>query len=239
MKRFFVLSFFILIAHAAFTQDKLTGILTDELNRNFEHLKKMDVPAYYLSYRVNDIHAQTIVSSFGSIINNSAGHQRIGNVNVRVGDYVMDNMRMKNFMQNANVLAFEDSPQAIKKTLWKATDDKYKEAIKNLANVKTNANVNVANEDKSNDFSTEKVEKYFEKPFDIDKMTLNTKEWTAKLNKYSKVFSEDKSILQNQVVLSAELIRKYFVDTEGRQIEENVIQYRLTMQISADRKSVV
>ncbi|MDR2382994.1 MAG: TldD/PmbA family protein [Prevotellaceae bacterium] len=238
MKKMMLLLLFALFSQIAFAQDKLVEILKTELDRNFTVLNDNPVPAYYLSYRVQDIQNHTIRASFGKLLYNSnPRHQRLFNIDVRVGDYEMDNTReikggnRYNDYSN-NVLVVEDSPAAIQKTLWRVTDQVYKDAVKQFENVKANVAVKVASEDKSGDFTKETPEKYFEPVIPLKNFKFDASEWEKRLKKYSEVFSANKDVLSNTAFFDFELIRKYFVDTEGREIVENTYAYRLQISIS-------
>jgi predicted Zn-dependent protease len=237
MKKMLLL-LFVLFSQTAFAQDKLIDILKTELDRNFTVLKDNSVPAYYVSYRVQDMQTHNLRASFGKLLYNSnLRHQRLFNIDVRVGDYEMDNTReikggnRYNDYSN-NALAVEDNPVAIQKTLWRVTDQVYKDAVKQFENVKANVAVKVASEDKSGDFTKENPEKYFEPVIPLKNFKFDASEWEKKLKKYTDVFSSNKDVLSNMANLDFELVRKYFVDTEGREVVENAYAYRLHISIS-------
>ncbi|GHU63294.1 hypothetical protein FACS1894123_05790 [Bacteroidia bacterium] len=76
-------------------------------------------------------------------------------LNLRGGNYYTSTERS---------LALKDDPFAWKTALWNQTDKYYKEAVTKYEKAKMNIAVNVGAEDRSNDFSVEKPEKYCEKP---------------------------------------------------------------------------
>jgi predicted Zn-dependent protease len=238
MKKITLILLFALFSQIAFSQDKFIDILKTELNRNFTVLKDNPVPAYYMSYRVQDMQTHSVRASFGKLhFNSNPQHQRLFNINVRVGDYEMDNTReikgggrANPYSRNAIVL--DDNPAAIQKTLWRVTDQIYKDAVKQFENVKANVAVKVASEDKSGDFTKESPEKYFEPAISLKDLKFDASEWEKKLKKYSEVFSGNKDVLSNMAVLDFELVRKYFIDSEGREVAENTYAYRLQINIS-------
>jgi predicted Zn-dependent protease len=236
MKKIILILLFAFFAQITFSQDKFIDILKTEVDRNFAVLKENPVPAYYISYRVQEAQVYNIIVSFGKLLFNSPMHQRLFNIDVRVGNYEMDNTReikggnsSRSFSNN--VLALENNPLAIQKTLWQNTDQIYKDAVKQFEDVKANVAVKVASEDKSGDFTKENPEKYFEPAIAVKDLKFDALEWEKKLKKYNEVFSENKDVLSNTATFNFELVRKYFVDTEGREIAENTYAYRL--QISA------
>jgi TldD protein len=238
MKRVFFVLLCVIFAQITFSQDKLIDILKDELSRNFTVLKSEPVPVYYLSYRVQDIQAHSLSISFGDLVGNYPNHYRYFNTDVRVGGYEMDNTRemkgnaggmMSNNSQTS--LSLEDKPEAIKNALWENTDNTYKNAVQRYNNVKANVAATVASEDKSDDFTRETPEQYIEPRIQFKDLKFNEAEWIKKLKKYGSVFSENKEVYRANVNLNVELVRKYFVDSEGIAIAENTYAYR--MQISA------
>src|SRR5882672_6755041 len=69
----------------------LLGILQSELQRNFAGLKNEAVPPYFLSYTVHDTRTAALDASFGALRRSDESHQRLASVEVRVGDYALDN----------------------------------------------------------------------------------------------------------------------------------------------------
>ena len=82
---------FALLVPAAFSAN-LTGILQDELQRNFAALRKKATPApYYIAYSVTEEESDGIVAANGAIHTSSHGHGRILDVSVRLGSPKFDN----------------------------------------------------------------------------------------------------------------------------------------------------
>src|SRR5262245_58340379 len=69
----------------------VAGILQSELQRNMQVLKQQPVPAYFGAYTVFDEKSTQILAAFGAIVRSEQDHQRFATVEVRVGDYVLDN----------------------------------------------------------------------------------------------------------------------------------------------------
>jgi TldD protein len=238
MRKMTLMLLFAMFSQIAFTQDKFIDILKTELNRNYTVLKDNPVPAYYISYRVQDIQTHNIRTSFGKLLYDSKPRQhRFFNIDVRAGDYEMDNTREikdggRNMAFTHEALVLDNNSAAIRKTLWRATDRVYKDAVKQLENVKANVAVKVAAEDKSGDFTKETPEKYFEPAILLKDFKFDASEWEKKLKKYTAVFSANKDVLSNMASMDFELVRKYFVDSEGREVVENAYAYRLQITVS-------
>ena len=82
-------------------QDPSTGtpVLLDamatELHRAFTSLGKQgddkQLPPYFLSYSVSDAGFVSIRAQFGALVDSSANHVRVADVQVRIGDAKLDN----------------------------------------------------------------------------------------------------------------------------------------------------
>jgi predicted Zn-dependent protease len=230
---------FVTVTQITYSQeDRLTGILKSEINRNFALLKEQPVPAYYICYRVNDSKTHEISASFGNLVYSVPFAYRRCKVEVRVGSYKMDNTRELKGVQNDRrflntIISQENNEQAIKMALWKITDENYKESVKKFENVKANVAVKVASEDKSDDFSQESRETYVEPPLkQFRDIKFDPAEWERKVRKISAVFSENKDVYESSASMTVETVRKYFVDTEGAEIAENLYAFRFMINAS-------
>ena len=235
--------FAVIIIQQVTAQNLLLQTLKSEADRNLVELKKQPVPAYYISYRVYDVNSYYISAAFGNIMQSSPSTQRIFNAAVRVGSPQLDNTHEikegnergyadYNF-SGYGTLGLEDNPQAWKITLWQKTDAMYVDATKRFEKVKANVAVKVSSEDKSPDFSIETPERYVEKPIKFSDIKFDSKTWEEKLKKFSAVFKDNKDIVNSQFSLKTELLNKYFADTEGAEICEPHLSYRLMMNASA------
>ena len=238
---FLVLAFFCTLQAAA--QGLLLQTLKSEAERNLTELKKQPIPAYYISYRVYDQNNYIISASFGNLIQSRPNSQRVFNAAVRVGSPELDNtheIKEGNEQGYANynsagygMLGLEDNPEAWKLALWQKTDAMYVAATKRFEKVKANVAVKVSSEDKSPDFSIETPERYVEKPLKFSDAKFDQKIWEDKVKKYSAVFKENKDIVDSQVNFEVEVLHKYFADTEGAEIFENRLCYRMGISASA------
>ena len=245
MKKIIVILLFIAVCTMQSTtaQALLLQTLKSEAERNLVELKKQPVPAYYISYRVADMHAHSISASFGNLMQNNFGKQRVFNASVRVGTHEMDNTReikeanergYANYNNSGfGALGLEDNPLLWRTVLWQKTDALYVEATTRFERVRANVAVKVTSDDLSDDFSVETPERYVERLVNFSEITFDPKIWEEKVKKFSNVFTENKDIISSSVGFSVELTHRYFVDTEGAEIFENRLMYRLTVSAVA------
>src|SRR5690554_3395378 len=74
-------------------KDILLQTLKEECDKNFAELKKLDPPAYILTYRLEENHSYKISSLFNVINQSDEEHKRVVTIQVRVGSMTMDNFR--------------------------------------------------------------------------------------------------------------------------------------------------
>lgn len=219
--------------------DPVLAAMKRELSRSLENLKKEPVPPYFLSYQLADNRAIEISGSFGALINSSDHRTRVLDVDLRVGDYALDNSHpIRGFFSQLDfdrrldpaAVPVEDDPEALRTALWYETDRKYKRAIERLQEVKTNVQVRAEQEDKSGDFSGEAAATYSEPeaPFAFDRAL-----WEAKIRKYSAPFSKYADLYEGSVWVSAELETRRYVNSEGSEVRISMPLYQLVITASS------
>src|SRR5215831_7012060 len=82
-------------AHAVLAQpgpdDPVLATMRQELDRSLRNFKKVPLPPYFLAYELTDNRAVNVSTSFGSLISTSDQTTRVLDVDVRVGDFKLDN----------------------------------------------------------------------------------------------------------------------------------------------------
>ncbi len=212
----------------------VVGILRAELQRNFDILKKQPVPAYFAAYTLHDTRATQILASFGAIDRADENRQRFATVEVRVGDYELDNTHpirgdaraMSPRLVQAS-LPLTDDEKPIRLALWRATDRGYKQASEALTRVRTNVAAKVQDDNPAPDFSREDRREHTGPPASY---SLDTQAWEVRLRRVSAVFSDDPLVLRSQVSLSVEADNRYYVNSEGSQIVTGELNCRIFIQ---------
>ena len=198
--------------------------MSAELTRSMEKFKTQPVPPYFLSYEILDTHGFDITGAFGKLTASQENHHRQLDIDLRVGDYAMDNTReirggfnfgsFGNFSSTS--VPIDNDPDALRGILWYHTDERYKHAIENLTKVKTNVQVKVAQEDQSNDFSKEEPQQYTEPIVDVK---LNKSVWEDKIRRYTAPFAKYTNIYQASAILTVSAETRWFVNSEGTRIQ--------------------
>src|SRR5262249_4433140 len=73
-------------------EDVVTRAMRDELDRSMKtlQLEKLERP-YFLAYRTQDLTITNVSATLGSLRNSNISHSRSLTVDMRVGDYALDN----------------------------------------------------------------------------------------------------------------------------------------------------
>jgi TldD protein len=209
-------------------------ILQSELRRNFQVLNKQDAPAYFMSYTVHDTRTAVIHASVGTLQRSDESRNRFATVEVRVGDYSLDNTHPirgdaraagPRVSQVSLPLTNEEKP--IRLALWRATDRTFKQASESLTRVRTNMAAKVQEENPADDFSREDAQKFAGEPVSF---SLDSGAWEDRLRRISAPFKDDPLVLRSDVSLSVESANRYYVNTEGSQVATGDVAWRLFIQ---------
>jgi TldD protein len=230
--------------NAASAQQPSTPVLLDamtaELHRAFTSLgksaapddKKDDqkqLPPYFLSYSVSDASYVGIRAQYGAVVDSSANHVRVADVQVRLGDPKLDNTHgtHRGSAVNSMQLPLTDDREALERTLWQATNTGYGTAMDNYLRVKTEAQVRAKEEDSSPDFSQQSPQTHIEKP--APPVMVDRAAWERRVSDLSKIFREYPDVYQNMVMLTVQNETDYFASSEGSQLVTPHLAARLVV----------
>lgn len=208
--------------------------MRSELARSLETFKSQPTPPYFLSYEVTDDRTISVNASFGKLLSSQENHQRQLDIDVRVGDPHLDNSHeIRGAMPDLSAMMsrfslmrmpLDDDAGAIRTVLWYNTDQKYKAAVQQLTKVKTNVRVQVAPEDKSDDFALEPAERYQEP---VAVMHADRSAWEDKLRKYTAPFAAHSDIYSAHAQFTADIETRWYVNSDGSEIQVSKPYYRL------------
>lgn len=208
-----------------------------ELDRSFAKLKNAgEAPVYYLGYRIYDIDSLYISAEYGALTRDvRPDRDRVLNVDLRVGSPKVDNTHrtrdsdiFSSLRSSAGTsrlfVPLENNELALRQAIWLETEDAFKQAQQQFARVQANKEVNVTEEDGSDDFSTEAAQKFSSetKTFDVDQ-----EKWKAIVKRLSAVYKNYPAIYNSSVIFTAKLTKRYLVNNEGSTIADSRTDYRL------------
>jgi len=205
--------------NSAITSDPVFKAMIDELNRSIVQLQlsNLDKP-YFVQYVILDEEEFAATATFGALTESSPSRQRLVYSQVRVGSYDFDNTEFnpggggggggRGALYQAPI---DDDYDALRHTLWLATDASYKQAIEVIAQ-KRAAVQNRTQEDRVADFSKEaaNVSVAERRRLEYDRAKIETQ-----LRQWSQLFREFPNIQSSNVTLRARLNHRYVVNNEG------------------------
>jgi len=236
VKQFFAVV--LLLCGSAVAQDKpadpVLAAMRAELDRSFQNLKKTPAPPYFLGYQLTDNHAIRVIGSFGALNYSDDERTRVLDVDLRVGDYNLDNThplrgrgRFRAFDGfRAASIPLDDDSDALRTALWYETDRRYKSAVEDLEQVKANVAVKVDAEDKSGDFSREAPANYME---DIAPFSFDRSAWEGRIRRITEPFRNLAGITTASAEVSGEIETRRYVNSEGSVERLSSPLYRLVI----------
>jgi TldD protein len=216
----------------------LLDTMTGELQRAFTSLGKPGpnqkdadklIAPYFVSYSVADATSVTIRAQYGAISDSTSNHQRIADVQVRIGDPKLDNTHGNHRASAVNSLQLPlgDDHVALARTLWLATNAGYGTALENYLRVKTEAQVRAKEEDTSPDFSKEAPQVSVSQP--AAPVVVDHAAWEQRVKALSRVFRDYPDVYQNLAMLTVQNETDYYTSSEGSRVVAPHTQARVVV----------
>jgi hypothetical protein len=176
---------------------------------------------YFISYRVVDSDSASVSASFGALNHSTSSRSRRLIVDVRVGDYKLDNShfftfdfdmgtRLRIFNGTAQ-LPLEDDYKEIRRQLWLATDATYKKAVEDLSK-KRGLLESRSRDDESDDFS--KVHAAVTS-YELPSVKVNVSDWEKETRALSELFRQMPDIQTSLVTFNCFNGFTRFLTSEG------------------------
>ncbi|MCC7290622.1 MAG: hypothetical protein IT449_01010 [Phycisphaerales bacterium] len=214
----------------------LVKLLEDELKYSMDNLKTEDgLKPYYLAYTVYEESTSVHAASLGALANDTRNHARTLNIDMRVGDFKLDNTHQirgrggsfSQYSPTSASLPLSDNPDAIRQILWHNTDEAFKDAVQAYQQVQTNLKVKVEEEDQSDDFSKESPNVFSEPALPS---TFDPAGWKDRLRRISALAREYPLVYQSGVTLGTSSATTTIVSSEGARIVTSLQRFRVTLQ---------
>ena len=192
--------------------------MRDELARSRNMQLSGLAKPYFIAYRMQDMTTTTVSASLGSLLNSQSIRSRMFQVDLRVGDYKLDNSNFMSFatrqvggLSHNEQISLDDNYKEIRRRIWLATDSQYKQAVE-LFTAKQAALQNQSHGDDLADFSQEKPNQHFEsdKPATIDLAAIETL-----ARQVSAVFRQMPELESSQVTIAVHNVYTRYLSTEG------------------------
>ena len=208
-------------AQAPADSDPYTRAMRDELGRSMAQLRIEGLQKpYFISYRVDEIRAMDASARFGVLVRSDHTRRLKLDVEVRVGDYELDNTNFFTFSFGSGgpsmfdggiALPLDGDYREIRRQIWLATDKAYKKALENFSK-KQAALQNKKRAEEIPDFSREEPTRItgVEAHMDIDRSRLE-----ELLRELSAEFREQPDVFTSSVRLQIQLTRTRYINSEG------------------------
>jgi TldD protein len=223
-------------------KDPLIQVMAGELEYAMKRLVTEDgTRPYHLSYTITRSVSLAIVASLGALEQDDFRTRRVLDVDVRVGDYALDNTRQirggaadrfgRRF-EGAAQAPLEDAPLALQQVLWMTTDNAFKAAVERYQRVKTDLKTTVEDEHKSDDFSRETSSVHLDP---IHEARIDRDVWRQRIREVSRLAAKYPLIYESAVALLAVADNRSLVTSEGSRIRTG--QKFLRVMVSAGTKA--
>ena len=209
-------------APLAAADDVIRKAMQDELARSMEKLRlnELDKP-YFIAYTVQDGTTTAASATFGSLTASEDTRVRLLTVEVRVGDYALDNTNFFSIPYGAAGVArlfggtltvpLDDDYQELRRQIWLATDGAYKKALEDLSR-KRAAMRNKTRSEQLPDFSKEDSGAVTD---DVPPVGVSLAEAERMVKGLSAAFQTMPAAFLSTVRFRAGSVRTYYLNSEG------------------------
>jgi predicted Zn-dependent protease len=211
---------------AAHADEPVMSAMQSELARAMARLRLKGYEApYFIAYSVRDYNSRDVTARFGAVVSRANVRNRQAYVEVRVGDYQLDNTssdRESAFdigdpdaWDPPTEAPLDDDPDSLRATLWLLTDARYKKALSAYAKKRGRRATAIVEDENLPSFSKEKPIKHADPqtPFAWDDTDLE-----ARARKASAIFKNYPDLFDATVKISADRVVRWFTNSEGAQV---------------------
>jgi hypothetical protein len=211
--------------------------MSHELKRSMDSLRIKGRPKpYFLSYLLWDIESHFMQASMGSCEMSDGDRQQMAEVDLRVGDLDEDNSNFQGGIVFGPRLRLplpqENDTNLLRRSLWAATDAKYKVAVEMLAQ-KRAFFANHSGRDSLPDFSRQKVLKRYRAESRTPPDTGKASALGRSLSGYLAGFPW---LLESRVGYQYYYTTFYYVDSDGARFIETVKEHTLLVALFTQAK---
>jgi len=217
----------------------LLPLIQEELRSQMSGLVTPDgTRPYFLQYTVTDEKRCSLSAELGAVNEDQSMRRRVLDVELRCGDYTLDNTRQirgRGFAggydrdSEAVSLPLNNDPIATRQAIWLATDQAFKDAVKRLAQVRANLSVKVEEEDQSADFTREEPAVDTQAWVDLP---VETAPFVDRIKRLSQRFRAHPMIFDSRVSLSGSVTNTLLVNSEGSTLQHGRGWWRIGIQAS-------
>lgn len=217
------------------------AILEQELALNFAKLgSEGDDPPYYMAYDLVGQRSLWLEANDGALDKRHIDDDRTIDVDIRVGDPMLDNGHPTNGYYGGNGLgggvqvSLSDDPLSLAQALWMVTELQYQDAVEGYTQaVSDESMLTREDEPQHPDFTPAATPlEHLEAPKQLD-LDAVAEQWAPVVTKLSAILDADPIVQQASAVLGATVENRAFVDTEGAKVQSGRVRVRVMMMVTA------
>ncbi|HKO04146.1 MAG TPA: metallopeptidase TldD-related protein, partial [Candidatus Acidoferrales bacterium] len=208
-------------AAVAEDKDQTLHAMRDEMARSKARLVlPPQAPPYYIEYRLLDIEQKTVAASFGALLSSGTARNRFMEVNVRVGDYQLDNSNFvggdefRTTLGSTGGVGIDGDYDSLRQDLWLATDGSYKEALNELSSKRAFL-LNLTRPPEIPDFSRAQPVQDVEPKLATDWTSRN---WEQEAREASSVLRGFPELYGTRIIYHMAVMNYYLMSTEGTEV---------------------
>lgn len=215
------------------------AVLEAELATNFAKLSSpefVDDPAYFMAYDLVGVKSLWLEANDGALDKNHVDDDRALDVDVRVGDAMLDNGHPTNGWYGGNGLgsgvqvSLADDPLSLAQAIWLVSEQQYQDAVEAWVEaVSSESMLTREDELEHPDFTAmDEPLVHIEAPYALDLDGIG-EQWAPIVAELSAILDSDPMVQQASVVLNAVVENRSYVDTEGAKVQSGRARIRLMM----------
>lgn len=217
-------------AHAK-APSPLLDAMEKELRRNVESLRLEDYDApYFIGYQLKEEALRRVVARGGALVNEEDARNRALYVEVRVGDYELDNTEDKAgqgydelvLYQPPTEAPLDDDGAALRSALWLLTDQRYKEALAAYLRVKGMRVYRADADEKRVSFTKEEPVVHVGEP---PQSTFDQARWQKTARALSKALVDSGIPFDSSVEVDVRQETRWQVNSEGSRLLTGKVVY--------------
>jgi predicted Zn-dependent protease len=211
--------------------DPLLAALEAEVSRAATGFARGDRPAYFVGYELSDRWADDIVAQNGGVTSGGPRHERLLDVDLRVGSYKFDNTHRNLGGREALArLPVDDDPAALRTAIWLATEDAYRGSVEEMIRIEAQRSTAATAADTSPDMSRDPTLQRLEAP--PAPRSFDRAAWTGRVSRLAARLARLPGIHESFLSLSVERTVRYVVTSEGTRVRTGGGAARLTAVVS-------
>jgi predicted Zn-dependent protease len=232
-----------LCAPALADESPVVSAMKGELSRAMKlRLKNYETP-YFIAYAVRDYRQSETLGRFGALVSNLSTRNRQTYVEVRVGDYALDNTSSDHELQlemgdvpdwePPTDASLDDNLEALRGTLWLLTDAKYKHALAAYAKKKGKRATTVSEDEDLPSFSKEPQTKHADAPISVK---YDSDSFAARARSLSARFKQFPDLIEGTCKFSVDHVTRYFVNSEGSTVTTERVIWTVHLEAATRAK---